>query len=82
MTAEEYLPGRLRKRVFLRSPVRENRTPGSVRGPSGNRRSYRDVRQVKLGVSCGVKVPAGQGLTNHPYRVLQLCRRCKAERNS
>jgi len=34
----------LRKRVFLKSPVRENRTPGSVRGPSGNRRSYRDDR--------------------------------------
>jgi len=32
----------LRKRVFLKSPVRENRTPGSVRGPSGNWRSYRD----------------------------------------
>jgi RNA-directed DNA polymerase len=32
----------LRKRVFLKNPVRENRTPGSVRGPSGNRRSYRD----------------------------------------
>jgi hypothetical protein len=32
----------LRRRVFLKSPVRENRTPGSVRGPSGNRRSYRD----------------------------------------
>jgi hypothetical protein len=24
------------------SPVRENRTPGSVRGLSGNRQSYRD----------------------------------------
>ena len=32
----------MRKRVGLKSPVRENRTPGSVRGPSGNRRSYRD----------------------------------------
>ena len=26
----------LRKRVFTKSPVRENRTPGSVRGLSGN----------------------------------------------
>jgi len=34
-------PGR-RKRVPVRSPVRENRTPGSVRGASGNRRPYRD----------------------------------------
>jgi hypothetical protein len=32
----------LRQRVFLKSPVRENRPPGSGRGPSGNRRSYRD----------------------------------------
>ena len=30
------------KRVWLKSPVRENRTPGSVRGASGNRRPYRD----------------------------------------
>lgn len=29
-------------RVLLKSPVRENRTPGSVRGQSGNRLSYRD----------------------------------------
>ena len=42
------------------------------------------VRQAKLGASCGVKVPAEQGLTNHSYRVLQLWRkrRCRAERNS
>ena len=32
----------LRTRVCLKSPVRENRTPGSVRGPWGNWRSYRD----------------------------------------
>ena len=32
----------LRQRVLLKSPVRENRTPGSVRGPLGNWRSYRD----------------------------------------
>jgi RNA-directed DNA polymerase len=32
----------LRKRVLLKSPVRENRTPGSVRGPLGNWRPYRD----------------------------------------
>jgi len=36
----------LRPRVFLQSPVREHRTPGSVRGPSGNRRSYRDGLEV------------------------------------
>jgi RNA-directed DNA polymerase len=32
----------LRKRGFLKSPVRENRTPGSGRGRSGNWPSYRD----------------------------------------
>ena len=32
----------LRKRVFTKSPVRENRTPGSVRGLSGNGQSYRN----------------------------------------
>ena len=32
----------MRKRIPLRSPVRENRTPGSVRGASGNWRSYLD----------------------------------------
>jgi hypothetical protein len=32
----------MRQRVSLRSPVRKNRTPGSVRGASGNRRPYRD----------------------------------------
>jgi hypothetical protein len=30
-----------RKRGQPRSPVRENRTPGSVRGAPGDRRSYR-----------------------------------------
>ena len=39
----------MRKRVFLKSPVRENRTPGSVRGLSGNWQSYRD------GMACYVK---------------------------
>ncbi len=32
----------MRKRVLLKSPLRENRTAGSVRGASGNWRSYRD----------------------------------------
>ena len=35
----------LRKRVYLKSPVRENRTPGSVRGRSGNWPSYRNGHQ-------------------------------------
>jgi hypothetical protein len=33
----------LRPRVFLKSPVLENGTPGSVRGASGNWRPYRDA---------------------------------------
>ena len=61
----------VRKRVTLRSPVRPCRTPGSVRGRSGNWPSYRDVRQAQLGVSCRVHVPAEPGLTNHSYRVLR-----------
>jgi len=32
----------IRKRVLLKSPVREIRTPGSVRGVPGNRCFYRD----------------------------------------
>ena len=32
----------IRKRVFLKSPVREICTPGSVRGVPSNRRLYRD----------------------------------------
>jgi len=38
----------MRERVGLKSPVRENCTPGSVRGASGNRRPYRDGRLFKL----------------------------------
>ena len=41
----------LRKRVFTKSPVRENRTPGSVRGLPGNRQSYRN--QLFLDVNDG-----------------------------
>jgi len=44
----------LRKRVLLKSPVRENRTPGSVRGLSGDWQFYRDVRQAKLDASLEV----------------------------
>jgi hypothetical protein len=46
----------MRERVDLKSPVRENRPPGSVRGAPGNRRPYRDVRFVKP-CEFGVKVP-------------------------
>ena len=54
--------------------MRENCTPGSVRGVPGNRYPYRDARQAKLGASCRVEVPTGKGLTTHPYRVLRLWR--------
>lgn len=41
------------ERVMMKSPVRENRPPGSVRGAPGNRRPYRDppdngVQMVRL----------------------------------
>ena len=35
----------MRERVDLKSPVRENRPPGSVRGAPGNRRPYRDSKR-------------------------------------
>jgi hypothetical protein len=37
----------LRKRVFTKSPVRENCTPGSVRGLSGDWQSYRNQKEVR-----------------------------------
>ena len=37
----------MRERVDLKSPVRENRPPGSVRGAPGNRRPYRDIIKMK-----------------------------------
>jgi hypothetical protein len=44
----------VRKRVFLKSPVREIRTPGSARGASGNRRVYRDYKIARgAATSCG-----------------------------
>jgi hypothetical protein len=39
----------MRERVDLKSPVRENRPPGSVRGAPGNRRPYRDKREKEKG---------------------------------
>ena len=41
----------MRERVNLKSPVRENCTPGSVRGASGNRRPYLDCSLRYAGVS-------------------------------
>ena len=42
-------------RSGLKSRVRENRTPGSVRGRLGNWPSYRDVRQANLVLLTGCK---------------------------
>ncbi len=39
------------ERVDLKSPVRENRPPGSVRGAPGDRRPYRDSMSMTLPVS-------------------------------
>jgi hypothetical protein len=39
----------MRTRVLLKSPVRENCTPGSVRGLSGNWQSYRDLPLMRIG---------------------------------
>jgi hypothetical protein len=54
----------MRERVDLKSPVRENRPPGSVRGAPGNRRPYRDFgtkfgTKVRFVKPCefGVRVP-------------------------
>ena len=38
----------VRERAILKSPVLENCTPGSVRGASGNRRSYLDRKEKVL----------------------------------
>src|ERR1019366_4814429 len=40
--------GPVRKRTVLKSPVRENRTPGSVRGRSGNWPTYLDGGKATL----------------------------------
>ena len=39
-----------------------------------NKWAFSLSRRAKLGVSCRVKVPVGQGLATHPYRVLDLWR--------
>ena len=39
----------MRERVVLKSPVRENRPPGSVRGAPGNRCPYLDTKIKKTG---------------------------------
>jgi len=53
----------MRKRVFLKSPVRENRTPGSVRGRLGNWPSYRDAKGKGVAVRRGLKEAGGKPAT-------------------
>ena len=60
----------LRKRVSLRSPVRENRTPGSVRGASGNRRPYRDGAKKSVVVAqLSDKQRVGLNFIDHPMLI-------------
>ena len=50
----------MRVRVDLKSPVRENRLPGSVRGAPGNWRPYRDFATklpLKFAVKFGQEFP-------------------------
>jgi hypothetical protein len=50
----------IRKRVLSKSPVLENGTPGSVRGRSGNRPSYRDNAERAFSQTArGSRLPAG-----------------------
>jgi hypothetical protein len=55
----------MRERVDLKSPVRENRPPGSVRGAPGNRRPYRDKREKQKGEMRQGKCPRRQPLFSH-----------------
>jgi hypothetical protein len=51
---------------LLRSPVRKNCMPGSVWGMFGNRHSYHNVRQEKLGAFVKVKVLKRQDIVRLP----------------
>jgi hypothetical protein len=54
------LPAGDRQRVRLKSPVRENRPPGSVRGAPGNRRPYLDkVEMGRGGLKSNVREAKG-----------------------
>ena len=54
----------MRERVDLKSPVRENRPPGSVRGAPGNRCPYRDIKCRTKAVEFGI---LGQTLARHMF---------------
>jgi len=63
----------MRKREPLKSPVREIRTPGSVRGPLGNRRSYRD--EMTSRINSGLGDGLGDVVSGHSYLVAARSRR-------
>ena len=55
--------------------MKEKESTARKKGAAGLVQKRRDsgtlVRQGKLGAFDRVKVPVGQGLTSHPYRVLR-----------
>jgi hypothetical protein len=57
----------MRKRVNMKSPVRENRPPGSVRGAPGNWCPYLDIhgREKNEKSSRKTKIPLDSG-TDYP----------------
>jgi hypothetical protein len=57
----------LRPRVFLKSPVLENGTPGSVRGALGNWRPYRDEEEESR-VLAGERARVGGSKKNFKRR--------------
>jgi len=63
------------KRAFLRSPVREYCTPGSVRGRPGNRAFYLDINSQINGSTIWVKKsPFSHALRNFGEKIPQFHR--------
>ena len=72
--AEKALMEGMRERGSVKSPVRENRPPGSVRGAPGNRRPYRDKKGRGKGMNGGGReMPAF--LSRHQYPIFYWCLR-------
>jgi hypothetical protein len=66
------LPASDTQRVSLRSPVRANRTPGSVRGALGNRRPYLDISSPRHGRGRALfQRPIFQNLLRHQTNEIQ-----------
>jgi hypothetical protein len=65
---DEELHGNLYKFTLMRIPIGQ-----AYDDPISAVNGYVDgvSRRAKLAASCGVKVPVGQGLATHPYRVLR-----------